>query len=306
MSEQKRPLLILLTGPTAVGKTELCIQLAETFDTEILSCDSRQFFKEMNIGTAVPSDLELSRVKHHFIQHISLEQDYSVGKYELDALEVLESLFKNKELAFVTGGSGMYHQTLLYGIDDIPATSVEVREKVEGIFRDEGLEKLQVLVQEIDPEFWETVDQNNHRRLMRTLEVFYMSGKNLTYFQKYKKAKSRPFDVLKIAITRDREELYTRINKRVDMMLKEGLEDEVKSVLGFRHKKAINTVGYKEFLSYFDGEISYERCVELIKQNTRRYAKKQMTWIRREKNIHVFSPDQKQEIIELIKTKREE
>lgn len=303
MSKTIRPLLVLLTGPTAVGKTELCIQLAEEFQTEILSCDSRQFFKEMNIGTAVPTANELSRVPHHFIQHISISEDYSVGKYELDALECLNKVFKEHSIAFLTGGSGMYHQTLLYGIDDIPATSPKIRDKVEEIYQNEGLKQIQELVMEIDPEFWETVDQKNHRRLMRTLEVFYESGKNLSYFQNNKKAKERPFDILKIAITRDREILYNRINKRVDIMINAGLEEEVKSVLGYRDKKALNTVGYREFISYFDKKIDFESCVNLIKQNTRRYAKKQMTWIRREKDLHIFSPDQKQDIIELIKSK---
>lgn len=286
----KKPLLVLLTGPTAVGKTDLTIQLAKAFNTEILSCDSRQFFKEMRIGTAVPYPHELEQVKHHFIQHISIAKDYSVGRYEIDALHCLENLFKTKNIAFVTGGSGMYHQTLLYGIDDIPPTSPKIRDKVEDIFRTEGLEKLQTLVQEIDPEFWATVDQKNHRRLMRTLEVYYESGKNLTYYQKHRKAAERPFNVLKIALVRDREELYSRINKRVDLMLKEGLEEEVRTLIPFKSKKSLNTVGYREFFDYFDNKIDYNSCVDLIKQNTRRYAKKQMTWIRREKDLHIFSP----------------
>lgn len=300
MNSKSRPLLVLLTGPTAVGKTELTIQLAKAYQTEILSCDSRQFFKEMRIGTAVPSSHELKQVKHHFIQHISIAEDYSVGRYEIDALECLDKLFKTKSIAFLTGGSGMYHQTLLYGIDDIPATSPKVRDLVEGIYQNEGLEKLQTLVKEIDPEFWKTVDRKNHRRLMRTLEVYYESGKNLTYYQKYKKASERPFDILKIAIVRDREELYNRINYRVDLMLNDGLEEEVKQLIPFRHKKSMNTVGYREFFDYFDDKIEYTTCVELIKQNTRRYAKKQMTWIRREKDLHIFSPNDFNSIKTLI------
>ncbi len=291
MSNITRPLLVLLTGPTAVGKTNLTIQLAKAFQTEILSCDSRQFFKEMRIGTAVPYPQELDQVKHHFIQHISIANDYSVGRYEIDALSCLNELFATNNIAFLTGGSGMYHQTLLYGIDDIPPTSPKIRDKVEDIFKNEGLEKLQQLVQEIDPDFWETVDKKNHRRLMRTLEVFYESGNNLTYYQKYRKATKRPFDILKIAIVRDREELYNRINLRVDLMLEEGLEQEVKTLIPYKHKKSLNTVGYKEFFEYFDNTIDYKTCVDRIKQNTRRYAKKQMTWIRREKDLHVFSPD---------------
>ena len=298
----KRPLLVLLTGPTAVGKTNLTIQLAKAFNTEILSCDSRQFFKEMRIGTAVPYSHELEQVKHHFIQHISIAKDYSVGRYEIDALACLEELFKTKSIAFLTGGSGMYHQTLLYGIDDIPPTSPEIRDKVEGIFQNEGLEKLQELVKTIDPEFWETVDQKNHRRLMRTLEVYYESGKNLTYYQKYRKAADRPFDILKIAIVRDREELYDRINRRVDIMLEEGLEEEVKTLIPYKYKKSLNTVGYREFFEYFDGKMDYATCVERIKQNTRRYAKKQMTWIRREKDLHIFSPSDFDAIKTLIDT----
>lgn len=298
----KRPLLVLLTGPTAVGKTNLTIQLAKAFNTEILSCDSRQFFKEMRIGTAVPYSHELEQVKHHFIQHISIAKDYSVGRYEIDALACLDELFKTKSIAFLTGGSGMYHQTLLYGIDDIPPTSPEIRNKVEGIFQNEGLEKLQELVKTIDPEFWETVDQKNHRRLMRTLEVYYESGKNLTYYQKYRKATDRPFDILKIAIVRDREELYDRINRRVDIMLEEGLEEEVKTLIPYKYKKSLNTVGYREFFEYFDGKMDYDTCVERIKQNTRRYAKKQMTWIRREKDLHIFSPSDFDAIKTLIDT----
>lgn len=298
----KRPLLVLLTGPTAVGKTDLTIQLAKAFNTEILSCDSRQFFKEMRIGTAVPYPHELEQVNHHFIQHISIEQDYSVGRYEIDALSCLENLFKTKNIAFLTGGSGMYHQTLLYGIDDIPPTSPKVRDQVEALYQNEGLEKLQELVKNIDPEFWETVDRKNHRRLMRTLEVYYESGKNLTYYQKYRKAAERPFDILKIAIVREREELYDRINQRVDIMLEEGLEEEVKALIPFKHKKSMNTVGYREFFDYFDKTINYQTCVERIKQNTRRYAKKQMTWIRREKDLHIFSPNDFDTIKSLIES----
>lgn len=303
MNQQKRPLLVLITGPTAVGKTDLTIKLAKMFNTEILSCDSRQFFKEMRIGTAVPEDSELAEVKHHFIQHISIVENYSVGKYELESLEVLKDLFSNTNIAFLTGGSGMYHQTLLYGIDDIPPTSEKTRDKVEDLFAKEGLEGLQKLVQEIDPEFWKTVDQKNHRRLMRTLEVYYESGKNLTYYQVHKKAKERPFDILKIAIVRDRELLYNRINKRVDLMLDAGLESEVKALIPYKHKKSLNTVGYREFFNYFEGKTDYQTCVDLVKQNTRRYAKKQMTWIRREKDLHIFSPDDLLPIVELIKSK---
>lgn len=302
MSIQSRPLLVLLTGPTAVGKTNLTIQLAKAFQTEILSCDSRQFFKEMRIGTAVPYPHELNQVKHHFIQHISIEKDYSVGRYEIDALTCLENLFQTKNVAFLTGGSGMYHQTLLYGIDDIPPTSPKVRDQVENLFQTEGLKKIQELVKEIDPEFWATVDQKNHRRLMRTLEVFYESGKNLTYFQKYRKATERPFDILKIAIVREREELYNRINLRVDLMLEEGLEHEVRQLIPFKHKKSLNTVGYREFFEHFDGTIDFTTCVEKIKQNTRRYAKKQMTWIRREKDLHIFSPNDFDAIKTLIES----
>lgn len=302
MSKTTRPLLVLLTGPTAVGKTNLTIQLANAFQTEILSCDSRQFFKEMRIGTAVPYPHELVQVKHHFIQHISIAQDYSVGRYEIDALACLNELFKTKKIAFLTGGSGMYHQTLLYGIDDIPATSPKVRDQVETLFQKEGLEKLQELVKEIDPEFWETVDRKNHRRLMRTLEVYYESGKNLTYYQKYRKATERPFDILKIAIVRDREELYARINQRVDLMLEEGLEEEVKTLMPYKHKKSLNTVGYREFFDYFDQTTDYKTCIERIKQNTRRYAKKQMTWIRREKDLHIFSPNDFDSIKTLIES----
>ncbi len=300
MSTPSRPLLVLLTGPTAVGKTNLTIQLAKAFQTEILSCDSRQFFKEMRIGTAVPYPHELEQVKHHFIQHISIEKDYSVGRYEIDALNCLNDLFKTKNVVFLTGGSGMYHQTLLYGIDDIPPTSPKVRDQVEDLFKTEGLEKLQTLVQEIDPEFWDNVDQKNHRRLMRTLEVFYESGNNLTYYKKYRKAAERPFDILKIAIVRERETLYKRINLRVDLMLEEGLEQEARNLIPFKHKKSLNTVGYREFFDYFDQKADYKTCIERIKQNTRRYAKKQMTWIRREKDLHIFSPDDFTSIKSLI------
>jgi tRNA dimethylallyltransferase len=297
----EKPLLVLLTGPTAVGKTNLSIELAKEFNTEILSCDSRQFFKELSIGTAVPTEEELAAVPHHFIQHISIQELYSVGKYELDALKLLETLFKTKNIAFVVGGSGLYHNALLHGIDDIPAISQEVRDKGEEIFANEGIEALQKLVQEIDPVFWENVDRQNHRRLMRTLELFWQTGKPLSYYQENAKAAERSFRILKIAIVRDRGELYQRINLRVDQMLKEGLEREAKNVHPFKGNKALNTVGYQEFFDYFENQISYDECVEKIKQNTRRYAKKQFTWIRRDQDMHQFEPHQKEEIIELIK-----
>ncbi|MCT4666042.1 MAG: tRNA (adenosine(37)-N6)-dimethylallyltransferase MiaA [Flavobacteriales bacterium] len=296
----KKPFLVLLTGPTAIGKTNLSVELAKYFGTEILSCDSRQFFEGMSIGTAVPSEKEMQDVKHHFVQHLSLDEHYSVGKFERDALQILEQLFQKKNIAFLVGGSGLYYSALLEGIDDIPPIEQETRDRVELLFAQKGLVGLQELVKEIDPEFWAQVDQQNHRRLMRPIEMYWQTGKNLSYYQKNKKAKERPFSVLKIALQREREELYERINHRVDLMMEEGLENEVRELINHQHRQALQTVGYKEFFDFFDNKIDRKTCVEKIKQNTRRYAKRQMTWFRRDKEMQFFHPSEKQEIIQFI------
>ncbi|MGB0427980.1 MAG: tRNA (adenosine(37)-N6)-dimethylallyltransferase MiaA [Flavobacteriales bacterium] len=295
----KLPLLVLLTGPTAVGKTALSIDLATTFSTEILSCDSRQFYKEMQIGTAVPSKEELHAVKHHFIQHKSVREAYSAGAFEIDAVRCLSKLFENKPVAFLVGGSAMYAKAVYEGLDDIPSIDMAIRKQVDKLYEDKGLAGVQELAKVYDPKLWSEVDQNNPRRLMRTIEMVLQTGKPLSFYQHQAK-KTRPFRVLKIGLIREREEIYQRINQRVDLMFEQGLLEEVKALRTLSHLASLQTVGYQEIFDYFDHKIDLESCKQLIKQNTRRFAKRQLTWLRREEGMIRFRPEEKKEINNLI------
>lgn len=291
--------LIVIAGPTAIGKTDLSLSVAKKYNTEILSCDSRQFYKEMNIGTAVPSIDELSQVKHHFIQNLSIEQDYSVGKFELDALKKIEELHKEKDVLVMVGGSGLYIDAVCRGLDDFPNVPKELREELNLRFQNGGIEPLKAQLIELDPEYHKEVDKANPHRIIRALEICISTGKPFSSFRKQQK-KKRKFKTIKLILSRDREVLYDRINQRVDMMMAEGLLEEAKNVYEYRSNNALQTVGYKELFAYFDGEWDLETAVSEIKKNTRRYAKRQMTWFRRDPETVFFNPSDEDEIMNYL------
>lgn len=281
------PTLICIVGPTAIGKTSLSLKLADYFSTEIVSADSRQFYKEMNIGTAVPSEIELTQAKHHFIQHISIQEDYNVGKFEEDAIQVLHKIFESNSKAILVGGSGLYQKAITEGLDSFPEIPLEIRKKYTTILEKDGIEKLQALLKEKDPETYNSIEISNPRRITRALEVIEVSGKSFVYFQNQAK-KQRKFDVIKIGLDAPREVIYKRIEKRVDMMMEQGLLKEAKKLYPSRHLNALQTVGYKELFSYFDGELSLADAILEIKKNTRRFAKRQLTWFKKDTDIQWF------------------
>jgi tRNA dimethylallyltransferase len=291
--------LIVIIGPTAIGKTELCIDLAESLNTEIISADSRQIYKELNIGTAKPGEDELNRVKHHFISTKSIFDYYTAGMFELDVLKLLEELFVKHKQVIMTGGSGLYINAVCEGIDALPKVDPEVRNKLIEQYEQEGIQSLRHDLKRLDPKYYEMADLKNPKRLLKALEITVMTGKPYSSFLTSPN-KERPFNILKIGLNRDRQELYDIINKRVDQMISKGLLVEAKEL--YKHKKmnALNTVGYKELFDYFDGIISYERAVELIKRNTRRYAKRQITWFSRDKEIKWFHPKDQEKIKQYI------
>lgn len=284
-----KPLLVAIVGPTASGKTSAAIKVASELKTEILSADSRQFFKEMNIGTAKPSKEELDAVPHHFIGHLSIEEDYDAGKYEEDILKFLDGFYHQKSVAVLVGGSGMYVDAVCNGFDALPDVPAEIREELNHQLRNSGIGKLRNLLAEKDPEYYKQVDLNNPQRIVRALEICISSGKPYSSFRKYTPTK-RPFDIYKIGLDIGREELYHRINLRVDEMIRHGLVEEARLLYPKKHLNALQTVGYKELFNYFEGGIPLEKAIELIKQNTRNYAKRQLTWLRREKSIKWYSP----------------
>jgi len=297
-----RQTLIVLAGPTAVGKTDLSIELAKALQTEIISADSRQVYKEMRIGTAVPEPEQLAAVKHHFIQNKSIHNYFSAGKYELEALELLKELFKKHHIVLLTGGSGMYIDALCKGIDKIPAPDAEIRKKVINKYETEGIESIRFELKRIDPEFYRLADLNNPKRIMKALEVFYQTGEKYSNLRAGHD-KERDFDCLYIILDRERSELYERINQRTELMFEQGWLEEAKELLPHSHLNALNTVGYKEIFAYLKGEHSLERAKELIKRNTRRYAKRQITWFKRYDDAAWFHPSEKEEILNYIHTK---
>jgi tRNA dimethylallyltransferase len=282
--------LLVITGPTAVGKTALTIHLAQSLKTEILSADSRQFYREMRIGTARPGEKELSLVPHHFIGHISIHDEYNVSRFETDALNLLEQLFMNHQVVIMTGGSGLYINAVCHGIDDLPDPDNSLREELKSVFASEGIEPLRSRLRILDPQYYNKVDLANPKRLLRALEVCIITGMPYSGFRKMK-PKIRDFEIIRIGLTRGKVELNRRINDRVDRMMEEGLLEEVKSLIPFRHLNALNTVGYKELFEFFDGIISLDSAVENIKTHSRRYAKRQMTWFRRDRAINWFHPE---------------
>lgn len=291
--------LIVIAGPTAIGKTALAVSLAKHFNTEVLSADSRQFFKEMKIGTARPETAELKDVTHHFLGSHSIEEDYNASGFENDALNKLNTIFMKHPVAILCGGSGLYINAVCNGFDEIPKTTEATRDRLNLLLKEEGVEKLQELLKEKDPDYFNQVDTKNPQRLIRALEVCIDTGQPYSSYRK-KKNKDRPFQMVKIALNTDREKLYERINQRVDLMIQNGLIEETKSLTAYKNHNALQTVGYKELFDYFSGKTSRDEAIELIKRNTRRYAKRQLTWLRKESDYHWFEPQNTEEIIAFI------
>ena len=283
----KNNYLLNVVGPTAIGKTSLAINLAKKFNTEIISADSRQFYKEMRIGTAVPSTEELEAAKHHFIQHISIEDAYNVGDFEAEAIQKLEEIFQDHDIVIMVGGSGLYTKSVLQGLDYFPEVPAEIRENLNLKYEENGLVPLQKELQKYDPEYYYVADVENPQRVIRALEVCITSGKPYSSYLNQPK-KQRDFIPISIGLTADREIIYERINRRVDLMMNEGLLEEVEKLFAHKHLNALNTVGYKELFSYLEGKIPLETAVSEIKKNTRRFAKRQLTWFRKDPDIQWF------------------
>ncbi len=283
--------LVVLTGPTGVGKTELSLRLAEALGSPILSCDSRQVFREMHIGTAAPTPEQLKRVKHFFIGSKSIHEPYSAAKFEMEALPLLDNLFLSHDAVVMTGGSMLYIDAVCKGIDEMPDVDPAVRLALSEQFLASGLEPILEELQRLDPIFFDQVDQKNHKRVIHGLEMCRMTGLPFSSFRK-KTAKIRPFRILKICLNRDRRELYNRIDARVDEMMLQGLEKEARDLYSFRNLNALNTVGYKELFEYFDGKVELKQAVTNLKFNTHKYARKQLIWFRRDTDAHWFSPQE--------------
>lgn len=293
--------LVVITGPTAVGKTALCMDIAKQYGIPIINADSRQIYRGMEIGTAAPTDKQRIEVEHHFVGMLNLTDYYNASMYEQDVLNLLSQQFScaGRNIALMSGGSMMYIDCVCNGIDDIPTISTETRELLKERLEHDGFDRLCEELRLLDPEYYDIVDKKNPRRVIHGLEICYQTGKTYTYFRKREK-KKRPFNIIKIALNRPREELYERINSRVDVMMDKGLEDEAHRLYPHRELNALNTVGYKELFEYFDGKYSLEEAVERIKGNTRRYARKQLTWFKRDKDIKWFDPNDKNNITNYI------
>lgn len=298
----KAKTLLVLIGPTGVGKTELSLRLAERFQTDIISSDSRQLYADLKIGTAAPTPEQLARVPHHFVGTLQLTDYYSAAQYETEVMKLLSVLFQEKDIVILTGGSMMYVDAVCKGIDDIPTVDEETRTLMKQRYEEEGLDNLCAELKLLDPEYYKIVDLKNPKRVVHALEICYMTGRTYTSFRT-RSAKERPFNILKIGLTRDREELYERINRRVDMMIEDGLLEEAKVVYPYKHLNSLNTVGYKEIFNYLDGEWDLSFAIEKIKQNSRIYSRKQMTWFKRDEEIVWFHPEQEKEILNYIEEK---
>lgn len=296
--------LVVILGPTGVGKTELSLQLAERLSTPIINADSRQIYQDIEIGTAAPTAEELARVKHYFVHTLKLDQYYSAAEYEKDVLELLAQLFQQHDVVVLSGGSMMYIDAVTKGIDDIPTVDEETRAMLRERFEKEGLEPLLAELKLLDPQYYEIVDKRNHKRVVHALEICYMTGKTYTSFRT-NSLKERPFRIVKFGLMRQREQLFARINARVDKMMQEGLMEEAKRVYPLRHLNSLNTVGYKELFHVLDGEWELSMAVERIKKNTRVYAKKQMTWNKHDADIQWLDAD-KMSVQEMLKTIEDE
>jgi tRNA dimethylallyltransferase len=295
----KPKVLIVIAGPTAIGKTALAIKIAQYFNTEILSADSRQFFKEMSIGTAKPTDDELKAATHHFINSHSLQEQVSVGSYEKEALALLHQLFTKHDVLVMVGGSGLYINAVLNGFDELPPVKEDIRQSLNDRLLNEGIIPLQQELKVIDPTYYAEVDIHNPQRIIRGLEVYHATGRTFSSYRTGLK-KERPFKSILIGLDMPREKLYERINKRVDLMITQGLVDEVKNLREYKHLNSLNTVGYSEIFEYLEDKITLPQAIEAIKQNTRRFAKRQLTWFRKTENIHWFKPEEEREIITFI------
>ncbi len=282
--------LYVLLGPTGVGKTALSIDIAKKLDTPVISADSRQIYRGIPIGTAAPTLEQLSEVKHYFIATKELDEYYSAGQYELDALQVIEEQFSRGDNALLVGGSMMYIDAVCQGLDDVPRVDEETRSYVTELYKTQGLDKITSMLRLLDPEWYDRVDLKNPKRVMHAVEVSLFAGKPYSSILTQSK-KERPFSIIKIGLNRERDELYDNINRRVEQMIADGLEAEARSVCHLRHLNSLNTVGFKEMFAYFDGDITFDEAVEQIKRNTRRYAKKQLTWFSRDSSIRWFHPN---------------
>lgn len=294
--------LVVLTGPTGIGKTKIGIQIAQHFNTEIVSSDSRQIFGELSIGTAVPDYNELKAVKHHFIQTHSIHKNYNASKFEMDVMQLLNEMFSKKDVVLMVGGSMLYIDAVCKGIDIMPDVDEEIRISLHKRLNEEGLESLRFQLKKLDPDYYETVDLKNPNRIIHALEICLTTGKTYSSFRSNPN-KKRPFSIIKIGLDCNREILHNRINRRVDKMIQAGLEKEAKTFYPFKHLNSLNTVGYREFFSYFDGEISKGKAIELIKRNSRRYARKQLTWFRKDPEMNWFEPTETHRIISFVENK---
>jgi len=300
MIQELTKTLLVIAGPTAVGKTAIAIELAQHYDTVVVSADSRQFFREMSIGTAKPGKDELTAVQHYFINSHSIQESFSVGDFEKQALALLDDLFKEHDVVIMAGGSGLYIKAVCEGFDNLPVADPGIRHRLNQDFTELGIRHLQHKLKEVDPDYYEQVDIQNPQRIIRALEVFEATGKPISSYRK-STVNDRPFRIVKIGLNLPRDILYQQINYRVDKMVEQGLIDEVQSLLPYRHLNALNTVGYNELFDYFDGKISLETAIELIKQNTRHFAKRQLTWFRKDKDFHWVEADDEEVVNEIIK-----
>ncbi|MGF7139594.1 tRNA (adenosine(37)-N6)-dimethylallyltransferase MiaA [Roseimarinus sediminis] len=292
--------LIVIVGPTGIGKTSLSIAVAQQLKTEIISADSRQIYRELRIGTAVPDSQQLHTVKHNFIQSHSIHQYYNAAQFESEVIELLDTKFKTYNEMVMTGGSMMYIDAVCDGIDDLPKIDHELRKEIIAKYETEGLDSLRRMLKKVDPDYYATVDLKNHKRIMHALEIYYLTGKPYSSFRSNTK-QSRPFQILKIGLNTDRQVLHQRINQRVDQMVADGLVEEARTVYPHRNLNSLNTVGYRELFASFDGATTEAEAIELIKRNSRRYARRQLTWFRKDESINWFEPDQEKEVIEFIK-----
>lgn len=305
--------LIVILGPTATGKTALAIDIAKAFGTEILSADSRQFFREMNIGTAKPSPQQLKEIRHHFINSLSVHNEYNVGEFEKDALAILEKIYSKNNIAVMAGGSGLYINAVCNGFDNVPQADKEIRKDLTARYKDKGIESLRIALKRLDPEHYEKIDLSNPHRLIRAIEVCMITGRKYSEIRSDSGTQEtegrrlrtgiREFKVIKVGLNVEREKLYERINARVDAMVDAGLLEEVKSLFPLRHLNSLNTVGYKELFEYMEGKTDFKSAVDRIKQNTRNFAKRQLTWFRKDKNIKWFSPGDPTPIMDFLKVK---
>lgn len=294
-----KPTLIVLIGPTGIGKTDLSLNIAEHYNTEIISADSRQLYADLKIGTAAPTPEQLARVKHHFVGTLQLTDYYSAAQYEAEVMKKLDELFKKHSVIVLTGGSMMYVDAVCKGIDDIPTVDEETRKTLMQHYENVGLERLCAELKILDPEYYDIVDKKNPKRVIHALEICYMTGQTYTSFRT-SQTKERPFNIIKVGLRREREELYARINKRVDIMMEDGLLEEAKSVYQYKNLNSLNTVGYKEMFKYLDGEWELPFAIEKIKQNSRIYSRKQVTWFKRDTDITWFHPDDADNIMSFI------